>query len=79
LNVTRQGFYNYLEALAKPWKHEALAAEIRKIIEEDESNGAYGHVRIREALLLKKASSGGDFPDVPGKETLRRILMEMGL
>ena len=28
LDVTRQGYYNYLENRNKPWKYETLAAEM---------------------------------------------------
>ena len=38
LDVTRQGYYNYLENRNKPWKYETLAAEMMKIVKEDECN-----------------------------------------
>jgi len=79
LKVSRQGFYRYLESLAKPWKYEALAAEIQKIIEEDECNDAYGYMRMHEALLLKKEADPDGFPDVPCERTVYRIMEKMGL
>ncbi|NMB97296.1 MAG: hypothetical protein GYA02_11920, partial [Clostridiaceae bacterium] len=36
LKVSRQEFYNHLEVQKKPWKYEALAVEMYKIIDEDE-------------------------------------------
>ena len=53
LDVTRQGFYNYLENRDKPWKYESLAAEMMEIIAEDECNDTYGKVHMHEALLIK--------------------------
>ena len=53
LEVSRQGFYEYLKNKDKPWKYETLAAIMIKIREEDEYNDTYGRVRMREALLLK--------------------------
>ena len=32
LYVTRQGFYDYLKNRDKPWKYEALAAEMMEIM-----------------------------------------------
>ena len=53
LDVTRQGFYDYLKNRDKPWKYEALAAEMMEIIDEDECNDTYGRERMHKALLLK--------------------------
>ena len=53
LEVTRQGFYDYLKNRDKPWKYEALAAEMMEIIDEDECNDTYGRKRMYQALLLK--------------------------
>jgi|GEM_PF-5966520 len=50
LKVSRQGFYNYLEAQTKPWKYEALAAKMYEIIDEDECNDKYGRYRMHKAL-----------------------------
>ena len=77
LKVTRQGFYNYLESLSRPYKYETLVALMKKIIAEDECNDTYGSVRMREALLLKKETD----PDlvVPSQSTVARIMRQNGL
>ena len=36
LNVSRQGFYNYLKNRNKPWKYQALADAMMGILAEDE-------------------------------------------
>ena len=54
LKVSRQGFYNYLKSIGKPWKYESLAADMKKIIKEDQCNDTYGYVRMHQALELKK-------------------------
>ena len=36
LNVSRQGFYNYLKNRNKPWKYRALADAMMDILAEDE-------------------------------------------
>ena len=71
LDVSRQGFYNYLEYKDKPWKYETLAAMMIEIREEDKYNDTYGRVRMREALLLKKEEENhGKTGDItPSKET----------
>ena len=55
LDVTRQGFYDYLKNRDKPWKYEALAAEMMEIIDEDECNDTYG----------KKTDASGTFAEAP--------------
>lgn len=77
LKVTRQGFYNYLKNLSKPYKYEFLVALMKKIIEEDECNDTYGSRRMREALLLKKETR----PElnVPSQATIARIMRKNGL
>ncbi len=47
LEVSRQGFYEYLKNKDKPWKYENLAAMMIEIREEDECNDTYGRVRMR--------------------------------
>jgi transposase InsO family protein len=77
LKVTRQGFYNYLESLSKPYKYEALVALMKEIIAEDECNDTYGSKRMREALLLRQETN----PDllVPSQPTIARIMRLNGL
>ena len=41
LDVTRQGFYDYLKNRDKPWKYKTPAAEMMEIIDEDECNDTY--------------------------------------
>jgi len=77
LKVTRQGFYNYLVSLSKPYKYETLVALMKEIIAEDECNDTYGSVRMWEALKLKQETK----PDlnVPSQATIARIMRENGL
>jgi transposase InsO family protein len=78
LNVTRQGFYRYMESLGKPWKHTALTARMREIIAEDECNDTYGYVRMREALALKREAKPDGFPEIPCERTIYRIMERLG-
>lgn len=81
LKVSRQGFHKYLASLDRPWKYEALAAQMFGIIEEDECNDTYGYVRMYEALELKRNSclSPGSFPNLPCERTVYRIMRVLGL
>jgi len=79
LEVTRQGFYNYLESLSKPYKYEFLAALMKEIIAEDECNDTYGSQRMREALLLLQDSKSNPGLEVPSQPTIARIMRENGL
>ena len=78
MKVSRQGFYNYLDNLSKPYKYESLVALIRKIIAQDECNDTYGSVRIWEALLLIRDTKQPDL-FVPSQPTIARIMRENGL
>lgn len=78
LDVSRQGFYNYLKYKDKPWKYEALAAMMIEIREEDEYNDTYGRVRMREALLLKKEEENLE-TEVPEERTVYRIMEKLGI
>ena len=75
LDVTRQGFYDYLKNRDKPWKYETLAAEMMKIVTEDECNDTYGKVRMHEALLLKDPGNA----KIPSESTVYRVMKEIGL
>lgn len=79
MKITRQGFYKYIKNSKNPWKYEALAAEIKKIIKEDECNDTYGYVRMYEALKLKKSRSPEDFPKVPCERTIYHIMKKLNL
>ena len=75
LDVTRQGFYNYLENRDKPWKYGSLAAVMMKIVEEDEYNDTYGKVRMHEALLLKNPED----VKIPSESTVYRVMNDIGI
>ena len=79
LNVSRQGFYSYLQSLEKPWKYETLAAKMNEIINEDECNDTYGRYRMQKALELKKEAEGGHFPHIPCERTVYRIMERLGI
>ena len=80
LQVSRQGFHNYLLSLDKPWKYEGLVAQMFEIVEEDECNDTYGYVRMHEALELKRVSDlSGVFPHLPCERTVYRIMRRLGL
>ena len=75
LEVTRQGFYDYLKNRDNPWKYEALAAEMIEIVDEDECNDTYGRKRMYYALLQKHTDGEG----VPGESTVYRVMNEIGI
>lgn len=74
LEVSRQGFYDYLKRKEKPWKHEHLAEQIRFVIADDECNNTYGRKRMAEALRHK-------FPDekLPSESTIGRVMEQIGV
>ena len=74
LEVTRQGFREYLENRDKPWKHEGLAAKMMEIIAEDECNDTYGRERMHKALELKYPDA-----DIPSESTVYRVMRDIGL
>ena len=74
LEVTRQGFYEYLKNRSKPWKHEELAAKMMEILHEDECNDTYGRERMHKALLLKYPGSG-----IPSETTVYRVMTAIGI
>lgn len=78
LEVSRQGFYEYLKNKDKSWKYEELAAMMIEIREEDEYNDTYGRVRMREALLLKKEQNKLDIK-IPEERTIYRIMQKIGI
>lgn len=75
LEVTRQGFYDYLKNRDKPWKYEALAAEMMEIIYEDECNDTYGRKRMYHTLLQKHPDGVG----VPSESAVYRVMKEIGI
>ena len=78
LEVSRQGFYEYLKNKDKPWKYEELAAKMTEIREEDEYNDTYGKVRMCEALLMKKEKEGLEI-EIPKERTIYRIMQKIGI
>ena len=78
LEVSRQGFYNYLATKDKPWKYEELAAKMTEIREEDEYNDTYGRVRMRQALVLKKETEKLEI-EIPEERTIYRIMQKIGI
>ena len=58
LEVSRQGFYNYLKNKDKPWKYKWVADLMWEILKEDEYNDTYGRYRMHKALVIK-------YPDKP--------------
>jgi transposase InsO family protein len=59
LGVTRQGYGKWLKSQGKAYKHEALLALIRQVLEEDSENGEnYGVQRIFLALRNNKGYAG---------------------
>lgn len=73
LSVTRQGYGKWLKRQSKPYKHEALLALIRQVLEEDDENAEnYGVRRIFLALRNNKGYKGS-YP------TLCRVCRENGL
>lgn len=58
MDVTPQGYYKWQRNKGKPYKHEALLAQILEILAEDEENSNYGKMRIYLALKNNKGYSG---------------------
>lgn len=78
LGVSRQAFYDHLENKDKPWKYEALAAEMMKIHNKDEENADYGRVRMYQALQLKKELGEIEI-DIPSEGTVRSVMEKIDL
>ena len=74
LNVSRQGFYNYLGNKNKPWKYQAIADDIVEILNEDSYNDTYGRERIWLALQIKHPEK-----EIPSLRTIYRIMQHMGI
>lgn len=78
MDVSRQAFYDHLERRNKPWKYEALAAEMIKIHDEDEFNDTYERERMYLALKLKNEDGLLDI-SIPSEGTVRKVMQEIGL
>ena len=75
LDVSRQGFYQYLANKDKPWKYQALAEAMMEIVKEDPYNDTYGRVRMHQSLLLKRPEN----VDIPSERTVYRVMEEIGI
>jgi len=75
LDVSRQGFYDYLETSKKPWKYQEIADAMQAIIAEDVCNDAYGRVRMREALKLHLPEGAL----IPCENTIQKIMEATGI
>ena len=75
LDVSRQGFYQYLATKDRPWKYQKLAEAMNEISTEDEYNDTYGRVRMYQALLLKQPEG----VRIPSERTVYRVMEEIGL
>lgn len=75
LHVSRQGFYQYLANIDRPWKYQPLADVMMEIVEEEECNDTYGRVRMYQALLLKQPEN----VDIPSERTVYRVMEEIGI
>ena len=76
LDVSRWGFYKYLQNRDNPWKYEDLANEMREIQNEDPCNNTYGKVKMHEALLLKKEQEKEKMEGItiPSERTVYRVM-----
>ena len=75
LEVSRQGFYRYMENRDKPWKYQPLVDAMMDILEEDECNDTYGRARMHQALLNKKTEG----VVVPSERTVYRVMERAGI
>ena len=72
--MSREAFRKYLINMDRPWKYEALANEIKNIINEDECNDCYGRVRMYQALLNRNTDI-----HIPSERTVYRVMKQIGL
>lgn len=75
LDVSRQGFYQYLANRNKPWKYQTLVDAMLKIRAEDVCNDTYGRVRMLQALTLKQPEG----VHIPSERTVHRVMKKIGL
>ena len=75
LDVSRQGFYQYLTNRNRPWKYQKIAELIQEIYHEDLCNDTYGRIRMYQALQRKKSDS----IKIPSENTVYRIMKKLGL
>ena len=75
LDVSRQGFYNYLETSKQPWKYQKIADAMKAIRAEDMCNDMYGRVRIRQALIQRLPEGTA----IPCENTIQKIMNKSGI
>lgn len=75
LDVSRQGFYDYLVAENQPWKYQEIAEAMKSIRAEDVCNDTYGRTRMRIALMQRLPEG----TRVPCEGTIQKIMNETGL
>ncbi len=75
LEVSRQGYYQYLARQNRPWKYQGLADAMQSILEEDVFNDTYGRRRMYQALILKRPEG----TEIPSERTVYRIMKQLGL
>ena len=79
LHVSRQGFYDYVERLDRPWKYERIAEEMRAILAEDKENDTYGRKRMYEALRYRNPEGEEGSIPLPSERTVYRIMQQLGI
>ncbi len=75
LNVSRQGFYDYLIAKNQPWKYQDIAEAMMDIRAEDVCNDTYGRTRMRIALRQRLPEG----QRIPSEGTIQKIMVKTGL
>ena len=75
LSVSRQGFYDYLEAKNQPWKYQEIAEAMKGIRAEDVCNDTYGRTRMRIALTQRLPAG----KRIPCEGTIQKIMVKTGL
>ena len=74
LQVTKQGYYQWLRNRDKPYKYAALLAMIKKVLAEDpENKGNYGARRVFLRLSQSEYGYGGSY------STVYRVMKTNGL
>lgn len=75
LDVSRQGFYDYLKISKQPWKYQDIANTMKRIRTEDVCNDTYGRVRMRQALEQRLPEG----TSIPCEHTIQKIMNVSGI
>ncbi len=75
LDVSRQGFYDYLATKNQPWKYQEIADAMLDIRAEDVCNDTYGRTRMRLALMQRLPEN----KRIPCEGTIQKIMVKAGL